>query len=278
MCNWCENYRFTINATSKKNLIDHGDFYVHANYCPVCGTLLNKNLKNDNDNDNDKDKDLSKRFIIRVKPNITKLGIPVNGQNYFCNASGLHHGEAAFSKKEEAYPFKTYFEARSTADWFFKEEDYEIEEITVQKPLKKETETKTEELVYIAKINSEFVKGSNPEECYYKGMSTFGDTPLVTDKDGAKYFTSIKALKKELNWFYNPEDYEIITTTRVVVEMPVKEAKAKLPRFTMEDFYLKSDSGSIIRRIYDKDTNKSYEFSSKTIDKFNQIVDKLNSL
>lgn len=191
MCNWCENYRFTINATSKKNLIDYGDFYVHANYCPVCGTLLNKNLKNDNDND---------------------------------------------------------------------------------------TETKTEEQVYIAKIKPEFVKGPNLEDCYYKGMSTFGDTPLVTDKDGAKYFTSIKALKKELNWFYNPEDYEIITTTRVVVEMPVKEAKVKLPRFTMEDFYLKSDSGSIIRRIYDKDTNKSYEFSSKTIDKFNQIVDKLNSL
>ena len=191
MCNWCDNYRFTINATSKKNLIDHGDFYVHANYCPVCGTLLNKNLKNDNDND---------------------------------------------------------------------------------------TKTKTEEQVYIAKIKPEFVKGPNPEDCYYKGMSTFGDTPLVTDKDGAKYFTSIKALKKELNWFYNPEDYEIITTTRVVVEMPVKEAKVKLPRFTMEDFYLKSDSGSIIRRIYDKDTNKSYEFSSKTIDKFNQIVDKLNSL
>lgn len=191
MCNWCENYRFTINATSKKNLIDHGDFYVHANYCPVCGTLLNKNLKNDNDND---------------------------------------------------------------------------------------TEAKTEEQVYIAKIKPEFVKGPNPEDCYYKGMSTFGDTPLVTDKDGAKYFTSIKALKKELNWFYNPEDYEIITTTRIVIEMPVKEAKVKLPRFTMEDFYLKSDSGSIIRRIYDKDTNKSYEFSSKTIDKFNQIVDKLNSL
>ena len=209
MCKWCENYRFTINATSKKNLIDHGDFYVHANYCPVCGTLLNKNLKNDNDNDY---------------------------------------------------------------------EDYEIEEIIIKKLLKKETETKTEEQVYIAKIKPEFVKGPNPEDCYYKGMSTFGDTPLVTDKDGAKYFTSIKALKKELNWFYNPEDYEIITTTRVVVEMPVKEAKAKLPRFTMEDFYLKSDSGSIIRRIYDKDTNKSYEFSSKTIDKFNQIVDKLNSL
>ncbi len=277
MCKWCENYRFTINATSKKNLIDHGDFYVHANYCPVCGTLLNKNLKNDNNNDNDKD--LSKRFIIRVKPNVTGLGVPVNGQNYFCNAFGLHHGEAAFSKKEEACSFKTYFEARCTADWFFNnEEDYEIEEITVEKPLKKETETKTEEQVYIAKIKPEFVKSPNPEECYYKGMSTFGDTPLVTDKDGAKYFTSIKALKKELNWFYNPEDYEIITTTRVVVEMPVKEAKAKLPRFTMEDFYLKSDSGSIIRRIYDKDTNKSYEFSSKTIDKFNQIVDKLNSL
>ena len=209
MCNWCENYRFTINATNKKNLIDHGDFYIHANYCPVCGTLLNKNLKNDNDNDY---------------------------------------------------------------------EDYEIEEITIKKPLKKETETKTEEQVYIVKIKPEFVKGPNPEDCYYKGMSTFGDTPLGTDKDGAKYFTSIKALKKELNWFYNPEDYEIITTTRVVVEMPVKEAKVKLPRFTMEDFYLKSDSGSIIRRIYDKDTNKSYEFSSKTIDKFNQIVDKLNSL
>ena len=45
MCKWCENYRFTINATSKKNLIDHGDFYVPANYCPVCGTLLNKKLK-----------------------------------------------------------------------------------------------------------------------------------------------------------------------------------------------------------------------------------------
>lgn len=277
MCKWCENYRFTINATSKKNLIDHGDFYVPANYCPVCGKLLNENLKKDNDS--------NKHYIIRVNPNIICIKsnaknheIPTEGQNYYCDASGLHHEEVIFGKKEEAYPFKTYFEAKCTADWFFKEEDYEIEEITVRKPLKKETETKTEEQVYIAKINSEFVKGSNPEECYYKGMSTFGDTPLVTDKDGAKYFTSIKALKKELNWFYNPEDYEIFITTRVVVEMPVKEVKAKLPRFTKEDFYLRSDSGSVISTIYDRNTNKKYEFSSKTIDKFNQIIDKLNSL
>lgn len=281
MCKWCENYRFTINATSKKNLVDHGDFYVHANYCPVCGTLLNEHLKNDNEKDNDS----NKRFIICVKPDIICIKsnakeheLPTEEKKYYCNASGLHHEEAVFGKKEEAYSFKTYFEAKCTADWFFNEEDYEIEEITVRKPLKKETETKTEEQVYIAKINSEFVKGSNPQECYYKGMSTFGDTPLVTDKDGAKYFTSIKALKKELNWFYNPEDYEIITTTRVVVEIPVKEAKAKLPRFTMEDFYLKSDSGSIISTIYDRNTNKEYKFSSKTIDKFNQIIDKLNSL
>lgn len=270
MCKWCENYRFTINATSKKNLIDHGDFYVHANYCPVCGTLLNENLKKDND--------LNKRYIIRVKPNVTGLGVPVNGQNYYYAAEGLTRKEVIFETKNEARSFKTYFEAKCTVDWFFKEEDYEIEEITVRKPLKKETETKTEEQVYIAKINSEFVKGSNPEECYYKGMSTFGDTPLVTDKDGAKYFTSIKALKKELNWFYNPEDYEIFITTRVVVEMPVKEVKAKLPRFTKEDFYLRSDSGSVISTIYDRNTNKKYEFSSKTIDKFNQIIDKLNSL
>lgn len=270
MCKWCENYKFTINATSKKNLIDHGDFYVPANYCPVCGTLLNKNLKKDND--------LNKRYIIRVKPNVTGLGIPVNGQNYYYTAEGLTREEVIFETKNKACPFKTYFEAKCTADWFFNEEDYEIEEITVRKPLKKETETKTEEQVYIAKINSEFVKGSNPEECYYKGMSTFGDTPLVTDKDGAKYFTSIKALRKELNWFYNPEDYEIFITTRVVVEMPVKEAKEKLPHFTKEDFYYKSDSGSVISTIYDRNTNKKYEFSSKTIDKFNQVIDKLNSL
>lgn len=277
MCKWCENYRFTINATSKMNLIDHGDFYVPANYCPVCGALLNENLKKDND--------LNKRFIIRVKPDVICIKsnakeheVPTEGKNYYCNASGLHHEEVVFGKKEEAYPFKTFFEAKCTADWFFNEADYEIEEITVKKSLKKETETKTEEQVYIAKINSEFVKGSNPEECYYKGMSTFGDTPLVTDKDGAKYFTSIKALKKELNWFYNPEDYEIFTTTRVVVEMPVKKAKAKLPHFTKEDFYYKSDSGSVISTIYDGNTNKKYEFSSKTIDKFNQIIDKLNSL
>ena len=277
MCKWCENYRFTVNATSKMNLIDHGDFYVHANYCPVCGTLLNENLKNGNDS--------NKRFIIRVKPDVICIKsnakeheVPTEGKNYYCNASGLHHEEVVFGKKEEAYPFKTFFEAKCTADWFFNEADYEIEEITVEKPPKKDIETKTEEQVYIAKINSEFVKSSNPEECYYKGMSTFGDTPLVTDKDGAKYFTSIKALKKELNWFYNPEDYEIFITTRVVVEMPVKEVKANLPRFTKEDFYLRSDSGSVIRRIYDKDTNKNYEFSSKTLDKFNQIIDKLNSL
>ena len=277
MCKWCENYRFTINATSKKNLIDHGDFYVHANYCPVCGKLLNENLKKDNDS--------NKRYIIHVKPDVICIKsnakeheVPTEGKNYYCNASGLHHEEVVFGKKEEAYPFKTFFEAKCTADWFFNEEDYEIEEITIRKPLKKETETKTEEQVYIAKINSEFVKGSNPEECYYKGMSTFGDTPLVTDKDGAKYFTSIKALKKELNWFYNPEDYEIFITTRVVVEMPVKEAKAKLPHFTKDDFYYKSDSGSVISTIYDRNTNKKYEFSSKTIDKFNQIIDKLNSL
>ena len=269
MCKWCENYRFTINATSKKNLIDHGDFYVPANYCPVCGTLLNENLKEKNKS--------NKRYIIRVKSN-ARHNLPKDGQNYYCSAFGLHYNECTFGKKEDARPFKTYFEAKCTADWFFKEEDYEIEEITVQKPLKKETETKTEELVYIAKINSEFVKGSNPEECYYKGMSTFGDTPLVTDKDGAKYFTSIKALKKELNWFYNPEDYKIFATTRVVVEMPVKEAKAKLPHFTKDDFYYKSDSGSVISTVYDRNTNKKYEFSSKTIDKFNQIIDKLNSL
>lgn len=277
MCKWCENYRFTVNATSKKNLIDHGDFYVHANYCPVCGKLLNENLKKDND--------LNKRYIIRVKPDILCIKsnakeheIPVEGKNYYCNASGLHHEEAIFGKKEEAYPFKTYFEAKSTADWFFNEEDYGIEEITTKNPLKKETETKKEEQVYIAKINSEFVKGLNPEECYYKGTDTFGEIPLITDKDGAKYFTSKTALKNELNWFYNPEDYEIITTTRVVVEMPIKKIKAKLPHFTIEDFYLKSDSGSIIGRIYDRNTNKNYEFSSKTVDKFNQIVDKLNNL
>lgn len=277
MCKWCENYRFTINATSKKNLIDHGDFYVPANYCPICGKLLNENLKKDNDS--------NKHYIIRVNPNIICIKsnaknheIPTEGQNYYCDASGLHHEEVIFGKKEEAYPFKTYFEAKCTADWFFNEEDYGIEEITVKNPLKKETETKKEEQVYIAKINSEFIKGLNPEKCYYKGMSTFGDVPLVTDKDGAKYFTSIKALKKELNWFYNPEDYEIFITTRVVVEMPVKEVKAKLPRFTKEDFYLRSDSGSVISTIYDRNTNKKYEFSSKTIDKFNQIIDKLNSL
>lgn len=268
MCKWCENYRFTVNATSKKNLIDHGDFYVHANYCPVCGTLLNKNLKKDNDS--------NKRYIIRVKSNAKKQGFPTEGQNYYYTAEGMTRDEVIFETKSEACPFKTYFEAKCTADWFFNEEDYEIEETTVKNPLKKET--KKEEPVYIAKINSEFVKGSNPEECYYKGTSTFGDIPLITDKDGAKYFTSKTALKNELNWFYNPEDYEIITTTRIVVEMPIKKTKAKLPHFTIEDFYLKSDSGSVINRIYDRNTNKNYEFSSKTVDKFNQIVDKLNNL
>ena len=277
MCKWCENYRFTINATSKKNLIDHGDFYVHANYCPVCGTLLNENLKNGNDS--------NKRFIIRVKPDVICIKsnakeheIPTEGKNYYCCASGLHKEEVVFSKKEEAYPFKTYFEAKSTADWFFNGEDYEIEEITVKKPLKKETETKTEEQVYIAKINSKFIKGSNPEECYYKGMSAFGNTPLLTDKDGAKYFASKLSLETEVEWFYNPEDYEIITTTRVVVEMPVKKTKTKLPHFTEEDFYLRSDSGSVIKSVYDRDTNKKYTFPHKTIDKINQVVDKLNNL
>ena len=191
MCKWCENYRFTINATSKKNLIDHGDFYVHANYCPVCGRNLNLN---------------------KVEEENTK------------------------------------------------------------------EQNKKEQKVFLAKINANFIKGSNPEECYYKGMSTFGDTPLVTDKDGAKYFTSKTTLKQELNWFYNPEDYEIIPTIRVVTEMPMKEIKVKLPYFTEEDFYLKSDSGSVIRSVYDKDTNKRYVFSPKTIDKINQVVDKLNKL
>ena len=273
MCKWCENYRFTINATSKKNLADHEDFYVPANYCPVCGTLLNKNLEK---NSKEKNKP-NKLYIIRVKPNV-RHNLPTDGQNYYCSAFGLHYDECTFGKKEEARPFKTRFEAKCTADWFFNENDYEIEEITVEEPLKKETETKTEEQVYIAKINSKFIKSSNLEECYYKGMSAFGNTPLLTDKDGAKYFASKLSLETEVEWFYNPEDYEIITTTRVVVEIPIQKAKTKLPYFTKEDFYLKSDSGSVIRRIYDKDTNKSYEFSSKTIDKINQLVDKLNKL
>ena len=120
MCNWCENYRFTINATSKKNLIDHGDFYVHANYCPVCGTLLNENLKEKNKS--------SKLYIIRVKSN-ARHNLPKDGQNYYCSAFGLHYDECAFGKKEDARPFKTRFEAKCTADWFFNEDDYEIEEI-----------------------------------------------------------------------------------------------------------------------------------------------------
>lgn len=120
MCKWCENYRFTINATSKKNLIDHGDFYVHANYCPVCGTLLNENLKEKNKS--------SKLYIIRVKSN-ARHNLPKDGQNYYCSAFGLHYDECTFGKKEDARPFKTRFEAKCTADWFFNENDYEIEEI-----------------------------------------------------------------------------------------------------------------------------------------------------
>lgn len=120
MCKWCENYRFTINATSKKNLIDHGDFYVSANYCPVCGTLLNENLKENNKS--------SKFYIIRVKSN-ARHNLPKDGQNYYCSAFGLHYDECTFGKKEDARPFKTRFEAKCTADWFFNENDYEIEEI-----------------------------------------------------------------------------------------------------------------------------------------------------
>ena len=120
MCNWCENYKFTINATSKKNLIDHGDFYIHANYCPACGTLLNENLKKKNKS--------SKLYIIRVKSNV-RHNLPKDGQNYYCSAFGLHYDECTFGKKEDAHPFKTRFEAKCTADWFFNENDYEIEEI-----------------------------------------------------------------------------------------------------------------------------------------------------
>lgn len=120
MCKWCENYRFTINATSKKNLIDHGDFYIHANYCPACGTLLNENLKKKNKS--------SKLYIIRVKSNV-RHNLPKDGQNYYCSAFGLHYDECTFGKKEDAHPFKTRFEAKCTADWFFNENDYEIEEI-----------------------------------------------------------------------------------------------------------------------------------------------------
>ena len=132
MCKWCENYRFTINATSKKNLIDHGNFYVPANYCPVCGTLLNENLKEKNKS--------SKLYIIRVKSN-ARHNLPKDGQNYYCSAFGLHYDECTFGKKEDARPFKTRFEAKCTADWFFNENDYEIEEIEdLTSPTKKDKE------------------------------------------------------------------------------------------------------------------------------------------
>ena len=132
MCKWCENYRFTINATSKKNLIDHGNFYVPANYCPVCGTLLNENFKEKNKS--------SKLYIIRVKSN-ARHNLPKDGQNYYCSAFGLHYDECTFGKKEDARPFKTRFEAKCTADWFFNENDYEIEEIEdLTSPTKKDKE------------------------------------------------------------------------------------------------------------------------------------------
>ena len=55
--------------------------------------------------------------------------LPKDGQNYYCSAFGLHYDECTFGKKEDARPFKTRFEAKCTADWFFNENDYEIEEI-----------------------------------------------------------------------------------------------------------------------------------------------------
>lgn len=272
MCKWCENYRFTINATSKKNLVDHGDFYVHANYCPVCGTLLNENLKEKNKS--------SKLYIIRVKSN-ARHNLPKDGQNYYCNAFGLHYDECTFGKKEDAYPFKTRFEAKCTADWFFNEEDYEIEEIVSPNTPKESSTKKSKERVCFAKIKVPIGSKEDQErKVFYKGATPFGDKPILTDEDGAKYFGSTKALKEELDWFYKPEDYIVIFKDIVKMELPdhKDEKKEKLPRFTMEDFYLKSDSGSIISTIYDRNTNKEYKFSSKTIDKFNQIIDKLNSL
>ena len=162
MCKWCENYRFTINATSKKNLIDHGDFYVPANYCPVCGTLLNENLKKDND--------LNKRYIIRVKPNATGLGVPVNGQNYYYTAEGMTREEVVFETKNEARSFKTYFEAKCTADWFFKEEDYEIEEITVKKTIKKETETGRQDKAVNFRITDDALGTGSAKEKFRANM------------------------------------------------------------------------------------------------------------
>lgn len=145
MCKWCENYRFTVNATSKMNLADHGDYYVHANYCPVCGTLLNKNLEK---NSTEKNKS-NKLYIIRVKPN-ARHNLPTDGQNYYCSAFGLHYDECSFGKKEEARHFKTRFEAKCTADWFFNEDDYEIEEI--------------EDLTPPTKKNKKELKENKPKE------------------------------------------------------------------------------------------------------------------
>lgn len=129
---------------------------------------------------------------------------------------------------------------------------------------------------FIVKLNENLCPDKNKR--YFEGCDAHWDGYNLSDLKHAKQFNSVKSAKMYADWFLNEDDYEIegmLKVPKVKAESTKVEFNS-LSHFTEEDFYLRSDSGSVVNNIFIR--GKQYKFPKATIEKINKLVDTINKL
>lgn len=121
MCKWCENYRFTIRADNVDN--DKETHFLKPHYCPICG----HNFALDDENFTKKESTAKKYYNYYVIKLNEKL-CPDKNKRYFGGSENRWDGYTLNSFKH-AKRFNSVNSAKDYANWFYNENDYEIEEI-----------------------------------------------------------------------------------------------------------------------------------------------------
>ena len=129
MCKWCENYRFTIRADKE----DNETHFLKACYCPMCGHNFSLGTKSATQKHNN-------YYVIKL----IEERCPDKDKRYFegCEA---HWDGYTLNDSKHAKRFDSIESAKEYAEWFFNENDYEIEGIIKLISPKKSSEKEHEE-------------------------------------------------------------------------------------------------------------------------------------
>lgn len=114
---------------------------------------------------------------------------------------------------------------------------------------------------------------------YFGGCDHHWDGYTLSDLKHAQRFSSIEMAKTYADWFFYDDDYvvkEMLSIPKAPKAGATKVEFNSLSHFAEEDFYLRSDSGSVVNKIFIE--GKPYKFSKATVDKINKLVDAVNKL